>query len=128
MYHASHDCCNFWFHIASFCLYLYAFAAPGTVENITLTAKGNTITVSWDLPQCSTNIDNIRVQYKKKAQITYGWEIQTKSASDVTIAITGLETGAEYEVRVIVVDINGQQHAMKAAGTAKPTKPGIYVH
>ena len=95
------------------------FAAPGTVENITLTTKDNTITVSWDLPQCSTNIAVIRVQYKKKAQITWGWEIQTKTASDVTITLTGLETGVEYEVRVIVVDINGKQHMINAASTAK---------
>ena len=70
------------------------------------------IRVTWQLPQCSGNIREIKVQYRKRGQIKWQWELKADTIADTEVIITGLEKGVEYEVRVVVVDTNGETHEM----------------
>ena len=97
--------------------------ASGNVTNIKLTVTDNSIKVAWDLPGCSANIREIKVQYRKKGQVTWPLQVNTASPSDKEITIKGLENGVEYEVRVVAVDIGGREHKMEAPGAVKI---GIY--
>ena len=72
----------------------------------------STIRVTWQLPQCSGNIREIKVQYRKKGQSKWQWELKTATTADTEVIITGLEKGVEYEVRVVVLDRNGETHEM----------------
>ena len=74
--------------------------------------KGSTIRVTWQLPQCSGNIREIKVQYRKKGQSKWQWELKALTIAGTEVIITGLEKGVEYEVRVVVVDTNGKAHEM----------------
>ena len=97
--------------------------ASGNVENVQVTVKDDSIKVTWQLPQCKGNIGEIKVQYKKRGQSNWQWELKAPASSDKEITIKGLDKGAEYEVRVVVVDINGTTHEM--IGTKLATI-GIY--
>ena len=70
------------------------------------------IRVTWQLPQCSANIREIKVQYRKKGQIKWQWELKAVTIADTEVIINGLEKGVVYEVRVVVVDTNGETHEM----------------
>ena len=95
----------------------FPVAASGNVSNIKLNVKEDSVRVTWDLPRCSSNIKEIKVQYRKSGLCDWKWELVVKSyRKEATIA--GLETPGEFEVRVVVVDINGNQH-ITDAGTAK---------
>ena len=85
--------------------------------------EDSAIRVTWQLPQCSGNIREIKVQYRKKGQSSWQWELKAATIADTEITITGLEKGVEYEARVVVVDINGVTHEMIGG---KATKPGKY--
>ena len=74
--------------------------------------KDSTIRVTWQLPQCSGNIREIKVQYRKRGQSKWQWELKAATIADTEVIITGLEKGVEYEVRVVVVDTNGEIHEM----------------
>ena len=74
--------------------------------------KDNTIRVTWQLPQCSGNIREIKVQYRKSGQSKWQWELKAATIAGTEVIITGLEKGVEYEVRVVVVDTNGEVHEM----------------
>ena len=74
--------------------------------------KDNTIRVTWKLPHCSGNIREIKVQYRKKGHSKWKWELKADTIADTEVIITGLEKGVEYEVRVVVVDTNGEVHEM----------------
>ena len=74
--------------------------------------KDSTVRVTWQLPQCSGNIREIKVQYRKRGQSKWQWELKAATIADTEIIITGLEKGVEYEVRVVVVDTNGETHEM----------------
>ena len=64
------------------------------------------------MPQCSGNIREIKVQYRKRGQIKWQWELKAGTIADTDVIITGLEKGVEYEVRVVVLDTNGETHEM----------------
>ena len=74
--------------------------------------KDSTIRVTWQLPQCSGNIREIKVKYRMKGQSKWQWELKAAAIADTDVIITGLEKGVEYEVRVVVVDTNGETHEM----------------
>ena len=80
--------------------------------------KDSTIRVTWQLPQCSGNIREIKVQYKKRGQSKWQWELKAVTIADTEVLITGLEKGVEYEVRVVVVDTNGDSHEMAEKNAA----------
>ena len=84
--------------------------------------KDNTIRVTWQLPQCSGNIREIKVQYRKKGQSKWQWELIVATIADTEITINGLENGVEYEVRVVVVDTNGVTHETIGKSAAKAGK------
>ena len=88
------------------------FIASGPVKNVIIHVKDSTIRVTWQLPQCSGNIREIKVQYRKKGQSKWKWELKALTIADTEVIITGLEKGVEYEVRVVVVDTNGKTHEM----------------
>ena len=72
--------------------------------------RDSAIRVKWQLPQCSGNIREIKLQYRKKGQIKWQWELRAATIADTEVIIAGLEKGVEYEVRVVVVDTNGEVH------------------
>ena len=74
--------------------------------------KDSSIRVTWQLPQCSGNIREIKVQYRKKGQSKWQWELKAATIADTEVIITGLEKGVEYEVRVVVLDTSGETHEM----------------
>ena len=74
--------------------------------------KDSTIRVTWKLPQCNGNIREIIVQYRNKGHSKWQWELRAATIADTEVIITGLEKGVEYEVRVVVVDTNGETHEM----------------
>ena len=78
----------------------------------------STIRVAWQLPQCSGNIREIKVQYRKKGRSKWQWEVKAVTIADTEVIITGLEKGVEYEVRVVVVDTNGKTHEMAEKNAA----------
>ena len=78
----------------------------------------STIRVTWQLPQCSGNIREIKVQYRKRGQSKWQWELKAATIADTAVIITGLEKGVEYEVRVVVVDTNGETHEMAEKNAA----------
>ena len=80
--------------------------------------KDSTIRVTWQLPQCSGNIREIKVQYRKRGQSKWQWELKAVTIADTEVIITGLEKGVEYEVRVVVVDTNGETHEMAEKSAA----------
>ena len=80
--------------------------------------KDSAIRVTWQLPQCSGNIREIKVQYRKKGQSNWQWEVKAAAIADTEVIITGLEKGVEYEVRVVVVDTNGETHEMAEKSAA----------
>jgi len=84
----------------------------GKVENVRVNVKDDTIKVTWQLPQCKGNIREIKVQYRKEGQTSWQKELRTPASSDKEITIKGLDKGAKYEVRVVVIDINGTTHEM----------------
>ena len=100
-------------------LYTLFIAASGKVENVQLSAKDDSIKVTWQLPQCKGNIREIKVQYRKRGQSSWQWEVKAPASSDKEITIKGLDKGAEYEVRVVVVDIQGTTHEMTGAKVAR---------
>ena len=100
------------------------FIASGGVNNVIMHVKENAIRVKWELPQCSGNIREIKVQYRKKGQSNWQWELKVATIADKEMTITGLEKGVEYEVRVVVVDTNGVTH--ETIGR-KASKAGKYL-
>ena len=64
------------------------------------------------MPQCSGNIREIKVQYRKRGQSKWQWEVKAATIADTDVIITGLEKGVEYELRVVVLDTNGETHEM----------------
>jgi len=94
----------------------------GKVENVQLSVKDDSIKVTWQLPQCKGNIGEIKVQYRKKGQSSWQWEVKTPTSSDKEITIKGLDKGSEYEVRVVVIDIKGTAHEMTGAKVARTEK------
>ena len=82
----------------------------------------STIRVTWQLPQCSGNIREIKVQYRKKGQSEWQWELKGGTISDTEVIITGLKKGVEYEVRVVVVDTNGETYEMAEKSAAIDAK------
>ena len=74
--------------------------------------KDSSIRVTWQLPKCNGNIREIKVQYRKMGQSEWQWELKAATIADTEVIITGLEKGVEYEVRVVVVDTNGETHEM----------------
>ena len=80
--------------------------------------KDSTIRVTWQLPQCIGNIREIKVQYRKKGQSKWKWEVKAAAIADTEVIITGLEKGVEYEVRVVVVDTNGEIYEMAEKSAA----------
>ena len=99
------------FH-ACLCCLNNCFIASGRVKNVIMHVKDNTIRVTWQLPQCSGNIREILVQYREKGQSSWQWDIKAATIADTEVIITGLEKGVKYEVRVVVVDTNGETHEM----------------
>ena len=87
------------------------------VDDIKAIAKEASIEVTWKLPSCSKNIEQIRVEYRKKGETK--WQSKTANPTDEKMTITGLEDNAEYEVQVVAVDINGISHSRKALETPK---------
>ena len=96
--------------------------ATGGVNTAIMHVKDNTIRVTWQLPQCSGNIREIKVQYRKKGQSNWQWELKVATKADTEITINGLEKGVEYEARVVVVDINGVTHEVIGRTAAKAGK------
>ena len=88
------------------------FIASGPVTNVIMHVKDSAIRVTWQLPKCSGNIREIKVQYRTKGQSKWQWEVKAAAIADTEVIITGLEIGVEYEVRVVVVDTNGETHEM----------------
>ena len=88
------------------------FIASGPVTNVIMHVTDSTIRVTWQLPQCIGNIREIKVQYRKKGQSKWQWEVKAATIADTEVIITGLEKGVEYEVRVVVLDTNGKTHEM----------------
>ena len=74
--------------------------------------RDSAIRVTWQLPQCIGNIREVKVQYRKKGQSKWKWEVKAAAIADTEVIITGLEKGVEYEVRVVVVDTNGETYEM----------------
>ena len=94
------------------------FTATGPVKNVIMHVKESTVRVTWQLPQCSGNIREIKVQYRKKGQSKWQWELKAATIADTEVIITGLEKGVEYEVRVVVVDTNGETYEMAEKSAA----------
>ena len=70
------------------------------------------------MPQCSGNIREIKVQYRKKGQSKWQWELRAATIADTEVIIAGLEKRVEYEVRVVVVDTNGETYEMAEESAA----------
>ena len=98
------------------------FIASGGVNNVIMHIKESAIRVTWQLPQCSGNIREIKVQYRKKGQINWQWELKAATIADTEMTIIGLGKGVEYEVRVVVVDTNGMTHETIGRKAAKAGK------
>ena len=96
--------------------------ASGRVNNVIMHVKESAIRVTWELPQCSGNIREIKVQYRKKGQTNWQWELKAATIADTEMTITGLEKGVEYEVRVVVVDTNGKAYEMIGTTAANAGK------
>ena len=105
-------------------LNLHSFLASGGITNIARIVTDNTLRVLWDLPPCSSNIQEIKAQYRKKGQSTWPLQVVTATPSDKEITIKGLENGIEYEIGVVVVDIGGREHKTNVSGAVKI---GIYL-
>ena len=71
------------------------------------------------MPQCINNIKEIKVQYKKTSESTWRTEPKTPKPTDTQITITGLDKDAEYEVRLVVVDVGGKSHMTQGADIAR---------
>ena len=107
-------------HKCNFLLILTIESGSVKVANVYI--KEDSIRVTWQLPECSGNIREIKVQYRKTGQSTWPWELKVPSTSDKEITIKGIEKGVEYEVRVVVIDTNGLAHKLigtKVANTGK---------
>ena len=72
-----------------------AAIAVGTISNLTPTATYSSINASWD---AATNAEEYEVQYKKHADST--WTTFVTNNTDRNIAISGLDTGTRYNLRV----------------------------
>ena len=81
-----------------------------------LKVQENAIRVTWKLPQCSSNIKEIKVQSRKVGQCNWKLGPVVKS-SNKEATIKGLEIPGKFEVRVVVVDINGNQHISNTSVT-----------
>ena len=101
---------------------LLLIPAPGSVSNVKLSVKDDTIRVTWDLPQCIASIKEIKVQYRKTGQSGWPSEVKVANPSDKELTIKGLEKEVDYEVQVVVYDNNGTPYTMKAAEIAKTGK------
>ena len=77
-----------------------------------------TIEVTWALPTCSGNLRQIRVEYKKEGEAN--WQSKIVKSSDTKMTLTGLAKDAEYDVRVVTVDLNGQEHVVASPKIPKP--------
>ena len=99
--------------------------APGNVANINLSVKKNTIRVTWDLLQCTANIKEMKVQYRKKGESNWAMRSSTVTSTAKEFIINDLDNGVDYEVRIVVVDISGKEHMAQASGTAKIGKSRI---
>ena len=93
--------------------------ALGPVTDITLTVKDDTIRVTWNLPQCASSINEIKIQYRKRTQSGWPYEEKAASPSDKEVTIKGLEKGVEYEVQVVVFYSSGRSFPKQAATIAK---------
>jgi len=93
--------------------------SPGNVANINLSVKKNTIRVTWDLLQCTANIKEMKVQYRKKGESNWAMRSSTVTSTAKEFIINDLDNGVDYEVRIVVVDISGKEHMAQASGTAK---------
>ena len=100
-------------------LNLLLLLASGNITNIALIIKDQIIRVSWDLPPCSSNIQEIKAQYRKKGQSTWPLQVVTATPSHKKITIEGLENGVEYQIRVVVVDIGGREYKTRVSGAVK---------
>ena len=80
--------------------------------------KDSTIRVTWQLPQCSGNIREVKVQYRKRGRSEWQRELKAATVANTEVIITGLEKGVEYELRVVVVDTNGETHGMAEKSAA----------
>ena len=103
------------------------FIATGNVTDINLSVNENTITGAWNPPQCKGNIKEMKVQYRRRGKSKWGTGLITATNTDKELTIKCLDNGVEYEVRVIVVDINGREHMTQASGTAKIGKCSITI-
>ena len=72
-------------------------------------AENNTLTVTWTPPSSDggADVSGYKVQWKSGSQIYDSSREHIAGASDSTYDITGLDGGAEYNVRVIAVNGNG---------------------
>lgn len=69
--------------------------------------------VTWKLPVCNANIQKIRVDYRRTGQAT--WQSKTANSNvDTKMTIDNLVEGADYDVRVVVVDSKGLEYAAQA--------------
>ena len=98
---------------------LLLIPAPGSVSNVKLSVKDDTIRVTWDLPQCIASIKEIKVQYRKTGQSGWPSEVKVANPSDKELTIKGLEKDVDYEVQVVVVDIGGREHKTNVSGAVK---------
>ena len=72
-------------------------------------AENNTLTVTWTAPSDDggADVSGYKVQWKSDSQVYDSSREHIAGASDSTYDITGLDGGAEYNVRVIAVNGNG---------------------
>ena len=80
--------------------------------------RDSAIRVKWQLPQCSGNIREIKVQYRKKGHSKWQCALKAATITDTEVIITGLEKGVVYEVRVVVLDTSGETHEMAEKSAA----------
>ena len=80
-----------------------------SVSNVKLTSGQHYIEVRWNLPLCFSNIKEITVNYRAKGG-KHWHSVKAASTSDQSMIIDGLESGVEFEVRVVVVDRRGIEY------------------
>ena len=63
----------------------------------------------WALPACKANIKKIRIDYRGKGD-KFWHSITVTTITERQLTISHLEAGNKFEVRVVIVDINGTEY------------------
>ncbi|CAG2211831.1 unnamed protein product [Mytilus edulis] len=72
-------------------------------------ASSSEITLRWDAPPAEYKISYYEIRYRESTEQTSRWNIFETDDNRTTATIIDLKAGAEFEVKVRAVDINGEE-------------------